>query len=104
MHRMIAAERQPGDDRVCRTARHDGRCGQRISHNPIVDLGVDRSLMHADACTTRSSTLSGFAKALNYVSLPRTVLILESDKKTPGMRTVVAVVPARPGIDKERRS
>src|SRR5712664_347811 len=99
MHRMVAAKRQSGDDGVGRATRHDGPGRQRISHDPIIDLGVDRSLIHADARTACSATLDRFAKALHHIGLSSTTLVLQGYEETASMRRVFAVVPARPGVD-----
>jgi hypothetical protein len=43
--------------------------------------------------------LDGFAKALNDIGLSGTALVLQGYKETACMRRVVALVPARLGVD-----
>ena len=69
--------------------------GQRIAHDAIVDLRVDRILIQADAGAACSAALNGFTKALNHVGFSRTRLVLQSDQKSARMRRVVAVVLRR---------
>ena len=96
---MVAAERQSGNDGFGRSAGHDGFVGQGISQNAIIDLGVKRSLVHADARAAFATALDGFAKALIHVGPSCAALVLQCYEETAGMRRVVAVVPARPRVD-----
>src|SRR5258707_6997111 len=96
---MVAAQRQSGDDGVRGATRHDGAGGQCISHDPIVDLCVDRSFVQAYARTACSTTLHGFAKALCHIGLSPAALVLQGYEETACIGRVVAVQPARPGAD-----
>ncbi len=59
---------------------------QCISHDSIVDLRVNRSLIHADARAAGAASLNGFTEALNHVSLSRTRLVLQGYQKSASMR------------------
>ena len=99
MHGMVAGQRQSRNDGFARTTRHDRAGGQRVARDAVIDLRVDRAFVHADACPARAAALHGFAKALGHIGFSRTVFILQGDEETSRVRSVVAVVPARPGID-----
>src|SRR5580692_3704 len=99
MHGMIATERQLSDDRFSSILWDDGVGGKCIAHNAIVDLGINRPLIHADADTTRSSRLRSLTEALNHVCFSSARLVLESHQKAPIMRFVEVVVVSRPGVD-----
>src|SRR5712675_491556 len=96
---MIATERQSRNDGVGGTAWQDGAGGEGISHDAIIDLGVDRALEDADAGAACSASLDGFAKALGHTSFSGTTFVLQGYEETARGRRVVAVVLARPGVD-----
>src|SRR5437016_5413266 len=54
---------------------------------------------HDSSDAVVDGALDGFAKALNHIGLSRAALVFEGYEETACMRRVVAVVPARPGID-----
>ena len=96
---MIAAQRQTGDDRFRICSWHDGVGWKGISHDSILALRVDRAPVQADAEATGSSRLRGFTKACNDFSLSRAGFVLEGYQKPAGMRRIIAVVFARPGVN-----
>src|SRR6267142_2987198 len=88
-------ERQSRNDGVGRTAWHAGGGGQRISHDAIIDLGIDRSLVYADAGAACSASLDGFAEALGHIGFSCTAIVLKGYEEAACGRRVVAVVLAR---------
>jgi len=60
--------RAAGCDRVAR---------QRISHDSIIDLGIDRAPIQGDPGAAVPARLDGFTKAFNDVGLSRVVLVLQ---------------------------
>src|ERR1700733_4072777 len=102
MHRMIAAERQPGNHRLTGTLGDQRGAGGSITHDLVVDLGINRSLVKSDARAARSTRLNGFAEALNYVRLARSCLILQGHQKAACMRFVIVVIFPRPSVDVNR--
>ena len=56
---------------------------QRIAHDAIVDLRVNRALIERDARAAGSAGLDGFAEALDHVGLSRAGLILQGHQKPP---------------------
>ena len=70
-----------------------------VAHDAIVDLRVNRSLIHADARTPRAAGLHGFTEALNHVRLSGACLVLQRDQKTAVMGLVEVVVVPGPGVD-----
>src|SRR6202035_1764678 len=57
------------------------------------------ALVQADAGAARTAALHGVTETLVHVSLPRTRGVVQRDQKAAGMRRVVAVVAAGPGVD-----
>src|ERR1700721_994059 len=80
MHGMIATQRQLRDDRFRSILWNDGVGGKCISHNAIVDLGINRPLIHADADTTCSSRLHSLTEALNPIRFSSARFALASHK------------------------
>ena len=99
VHRMIAAQRQTGDDGLGGTSRNNAARRQCVSHDAIVDLGVDGAIVQADARAARTSGGDRFAEALHDISLAGTSLVLQGDQKSVGARLVRAIVGSRPCID-----
>src|ERR1700730_649490 len=98
MHRMVAAERQSGNDGFRRIPRHERARRKGISHDSIIDLRINRSLIHADARAAGSS-LDGFTETLNYVRLSSSRLVLQGYQKSAFMWLIEVVVVPRPSVD-----
>src|SRR5438105_940891 len=99
MHRMVAAERQSGNYDFRRILRHERARRKRISHDSIIDLGINRSLIHTDARAAGAAGLDGFTETLNYVRLSGSRLVLQGHQKSAFRRLIEVVVVARPGVD-----
>ncbi len=69
MHGMVAAQRQAGNDGSGGTLGHGRPRRQRIAHDAIVDLGVDRVLVEGNAGAAGCSGLRGFSKTLGWPRL-----------------------------------
>ena len=96
---MVAAKGQSGNHSFGRTAGCYRAVRERISHDSIIDLGINRAPIHADPGTAVPTRLDSFTKALDDIGRSRAGFVLQGYKKAARMRSVVAVVLAGPGID-----
>src|SRR3984893_18124453 len=99
MHRMVAGDRQPGDDHLRRRGRGNRAGGQSVAHDAIVHLGIERTVIKRDAGAAVAAVREAVAKANVDVGVPITLGILKSDQKPARRGGVVAIVAAAPGID-----
>src|SRR5580704_1858995 len=99
MHRMIAAQGQPGDDGFRWVMRNKRTGRQGIAHDFVVELGVNRSLVDADACSTCAPGLNRCTETLNYTRGPPPRFVLQSDQKAPFRQLAGSVVIRCPGVD-----
>ena len=98
MHRVIAAEREAGDDGDRRALRRDRAGRHRVLHDAVVCLGVDRAVVNADAGAAVIACLLCSAEALDRVGFAGAALVLKSDEESAFVRLVVAEIFARPGV------
>src|SRR5580692_4270538 len=86
MHGVVTAQRQSGNYGFAWAIGDDRTGGQRVSCDPVIDLGIDRALVHNDPCPASATGLHGFTKALDYVGASRTALVLQCYEETARMR------------------
>ena len=99
MHGMIAAQRQSGHDRHRGPIRHDRAGRKRIAQDLVIDLGVQRPVVEADAGTARAAAFHGLTEALVNVGSARPGGVLQRHEEAARMGRIVAVVAAGPRID-----
>src|SRR5207249_932319 len=99
MHGVVATPRQSRDDCFSSVSRHDGVGRERVSHDSIVNLRVNRALIHADAGATGSARLDGLTEALNDVGFSRARFVLQGHQESARMRHIMTAILARPGVN-----
>src|ERR1700730_14667058 len=96
---MVAGERQPGNDDIRVPAWRDRTRRQRIAHDSVVRLRVERALIERDSRATGIAALGSRTEATDHVGMTVAFGILERHQESPGGRFVVSVVASAPGID-----
>ena len=92
VHRMVAGERQPGNDDIRVPAWRDRTRRQRIAHDSVVRLRVERALIERDSRATGIAALGSRTEATDHVGMTVAFGILERHQESPGGRFVVSVV------------
>ena len=95
---MIASQRQSRDDGDCGIFWHDRARRKRITHDAVVDFGIERVAIQADSGAAMAAAGDGFTKALVDCGLAFSRRILQRDQEAAFVRLVVAVILTGPGV------
>jgi hypothetical protein len=98
MHRMIASERQAGDDDLRIFRRHYSVGRQRIADDLVVLLGVEAAFVDANAGAAGRALRLTSPEALDPIGVTAVSRMLERDQKSTGRDFVVVIIGAAPGI------
>lgn len=102
MHRVIAGNRQTGDDHFGRAPRRQRGWRQRIAHDAIVALRVHETVEQRDSGPAAAAArLRGIAKALLNIGNSVALRVLERQQKSAGVRRAanLVVIPRAASID-----
>ena len=99
MHRMIARERQAGDHRLRRPSGHDRAGRHPVTHDTVVQLGVEIPVVQRDPGATVATGGRCRAKPADDIGFAPASRILQGDQETAGWRRRVSIVAAAPGVD-----
>jgi hypothetical protein len=95
---MVAGERHAGQDRLGLAVRRDLASRQRIAHDPVVHLGIDRIVVDGDPGAASGAVGYALAEALDDVGMPGCAAVLQRQQESTGWRRVVVIVAPAPGV------
>jgi hypothetical protein len=99
MHRVIAGQRQAGDDDFRWRCGHDVAVVEPVADDAIVLLDVEGTAVNADTGAARGTVLDAGTEAADDVGLAVALRVPERDDEAAGRQHLVRVVAAAPRVD-----
>ncbi len=98
VHRMVAGQRQAGDDGVRLAGRSDTVIRQLIAYDLVVRFGIHIAVMHPDPGAAMVSLIGGRAETHDFGRRPVRICGAHRDQEPALGNRVVVVISAAPGI------
>ena len=101
MHRVVAGQRQAGDNNLRGFRRHDRVALQRIADDLVILFRVKPAIIKVDAGAPGGALRHAWPKTLDHVGSAVAGVVLERNKKAAGRRLVILIIAAAPGVEVE---